>query len=184
MAIDNSDFNLLHSACLSGVLAVAVYCDLKSRRIPNRLILAGLALALFCNGVVAPPSQGLDGPLGWGPCMAGAAVGLGTLLPLYGMGAMGAGDVKLMAVVGAFLGPSASLGAALATLVAGGFLAVAAALHWRVAPAMLRNVKTLLASGVARLGVGDVPQFGEVRVSAGRLPCAVAIAGDTAASWA
>jgi prepilin peptidase CpaA len=41
--------------------------------------------------------------------MTGAAVGLLTLLPLYAIGGMGAGDVKLMAGVGAWLGPSLTL---------------------------------------------------------------------------
>ena len=64
--------------------------------------------------------------------LAGLALGLLLLLPLYLLGACGAGDVKLMAMTGAFLGPQDALGAILMTFLAGGLLA---ALHWHLAPA-------------------------------------------------
>ena len=51
---------------------------------------------------------------------AGLAVGLAAFLPLYLGGGFGAGDVKAMAAVGAFLGPKGALLAAAWTLVAGG----------------------------------------------------------------
>ena len=57
--------------------------------------------------------------------MAGAAVGLMTLLPLYAIGGMGAGDVKLMAGVGAWIGPWLTLWAFVATTLAGGVMAAA-----------------------------------------------------------
>lgn len=181
MPPDAATYALLRGMCLAGVLGAAVVTDIRARKIPNRLIVSGFLLALLTNGVAAHWSPDLVGPLGFGPSLAGAVVGLGTLVPLYVIGAMGAGDVKLMAVVGAFLGPSATIGAALATLVAGGVLAVVAALHWRVAPAMLRNVRTMLATGVARLGIGELPQYTGAPGSAGQLPYAVAIATGTAA---
>lgn len=181
MQLDASTYAWLQSLCLAGVLASAVATDVRNRKIPNPLILTGLALAMLCNGVAAQWQPQWAGPLGWGPTLAGAVVGVGTLVPLYGIGAMGAGDVKLMAVVGAFLGPRAAIGAAVATLVAGGVLALAAALYWRVAPAMLRNVRTMLATGVARLGIGELPEYATAPTSAGQLPYAVAIAMGTSA---
>ncbi len=181
MRLDFGTYALWQGLCLAGILGTAVVTDVRARKIPNKLILVGFLLALLCNGVAAHGNPALAGPLGFGPCVAGAVVGFGTLVPLYGIGAMGAGDVKLMAVVGAFLGPRAAIGAALATLVAGGVLAVVAALHWHVAPALLRNVRTMLATGVARLGIGELPELSGAPASAGQLPYAVAIATGTAA---
>jgi prepilin peptidase CpaA len=57
------------------------------------------------------------------------------LLPFYLAGGFGAGDVKAMGVVGAFLGPKGALFAALGTLGIGGVgaLLVLAALRWQAA---------------------------------------------------
>ena len=169
--------------CLALLLAAAVWHDLRSHRIPNRLVVSGFLLGLTLNGLLPqlatlPPGQ--MGGLGWGSSLLGAAAGLAVLLPMYLMRALGAGDVKLMAVVGAFVGPEAVLGAAVATLVAGGVLALAAALHGRVAGLMLRNVRTLLTSSVVQLGSGGSPQVPALAQSAGKLPYAVAIAAGTA----
>ena len=62
--------------------------------------------------------------------LGGAAAGLLILLPVYAIGGVGAGDVKLLAAAGSFLGPAGTLIAAVATLGAGGVLALAA-LGWR-----------------------------------------------------
>ena len=181
---------MLHPSAIAAVvltglallLAMAVWRDVQSHRIPNRLVLSGLLLGLACNGLlplVAQPPLGQFGTLGWSDSLLGALVGLAALLPMYLLRALGAGDVKLLAMVGAFLGPQAVLGAALGTLVAGGALALAAALHWRVVGVMLGNVKTMLQSGVVQLGAGEAPQLLQPQVSAGQLPYAIAIAAGT-----
>ena len=51
---------------------------------------------------------------------AGLGIGLAMLMPLYVLGAMGAGDVKLLGVAGAFLGPAGAILAGLATFIIGG----------------------------------------------------------------
>lgn len=183
------------AAVLTGLallLAVAVWRDIQSHRIPNRLVLSGLLLGLTCNGLLpllaqAPIAQ--VGTLGWTDSLLGALAGLAVLLPMYLLRALGAGDVKLLAMVGAFIGPQAVLGAALGTLVAGGVLALAAALRWRVVGLMLGNVKTMVQSGVVQLGAGEAPRMVQPGASAGQLPYAIAIAAGTVgylvwASWA
>jgi prepilin peptidase CpaA len=88
--------------------------DLKSNRISNILIATGLAAGLA-----------LAGSGGWqalAMAAAGVATGLILFLPAYALAAMGAGDVKLMAVVGAFLGPMDTVIAAIATVIIGGVL--------------------------------------------------------------
>jgi prepilin peptidase CpaA len=57
--------------------------------------------------------------------LSGAIVGLLTLLPLYAIGGMGAGDVKLMAGVGAWIGPSLTLGAFVCSVLVGGLMGLA-----------------------------------------------------------
>ena len=101
---------------LIGVTAIAVFTDLAWHRIPNRLLLAGLVVALFASSV----EGGLIGILG---AIAGVLVGLAILLPFYALGGMGAGDVKLLAVIGAFLGPGPTVIAGLVTFVAGAVFA-------------------------------------------------------------
>ncbi|MDP5238042.1 prepilin peptidase [Uliginosibacterium sp. 31-16] len=164
---------------LLALLAAALWQDIISRRIPNRLVLAGLLAGLACNALL---SQGAGlfmadaGGLGLGKALLGMLAGGAMLLPLYLLRAMGAGDVKLMAVVGAFLGPLQAFGAALLTFLAGGLLALAAALFARSLPQVLNNLRLMLlylASGrEAGLRVSDAP-------TSGRLPYAVAIAIGT-----
>lgn len=101
---------------LLGFLAVAAVFDLVQRRIPNLLILGGLITAF-----VIAMSSGLAGV---GRMAAGALAALFVLIPVYGMGLMAAGDVKLISMTGGFLGLHHLLFALLGIFVAGGLLAV------------------------------------------------------------
>jgi prepilin peptidase CpaA len=97
------------------VVCVATFTDLRSRRIPNWLV-APFMLA----GIVV--SSWLNGWHGAGQSMAG--LGLGILLYgfLFWMGGMGAGDVKLAAAIGAWVGPGQLFFALLITAMAGGLM--------------------------------------------------------------
>src|SRR4051812_23420093 len=101
------------TAALAASLAAIV--DLRSRRIPNwltaSLLVAGIGLNLWRGGL---PGGGL--------AVAGAALGLLMLLPLYVIRAMGAGDVKLLAGLGALLGPHALVSVALYAALVGGLM--------------------------------------------------------------
>lgn len=98
---------------LLGLLGIAVVGDLRNHRIPNILILLGLGLGLV--GQVY--SAELTG-LGYG--VVGMFIGFAVFIPMYALGGMAAGDVKLMAMVGTFLNPYEALAAALLSLIAGG----------------------------------------------------------------
>ncbi|MFZ3183607.1 MAG: prepilin peptidase [Pseudomonas sp.] len=107
---------------LFGLLAIAVVGDLRRHRIANLLILSGLALGLSTQ-------VHASGIAGLGSGALGLLVGFGVFLPLYALGGMAAGDVKLMAMVGSFLSPQVALWAALFSLIAGalcGFLLILA----------------------------------------------------------
>ncbi|MDH5254786.1 MAG: prepilin peptidase [Gammaproteobacteria bacterium] len=114
---------MLSSAMVIAVGLPAVWIDARTRRIPNVLVGATL-LAAFAVQI------GSNGTTGAGLAIAGAAVGLVALLPLYLAGAMGAGDVKFMAALGALLGPYGATWAVALTLIAGSALALAM-LGWR-----------------------------------------------------
>ena len=103
---------------LLSVLAWAAREDLLRHRIPNELNLAAMLAAIG----LAYSSGGTHGVAS---SVAGAAVGCAAFAPFYLLRGMGAGDVKLMAAAGAFLGPADALAAAALAIVMGGALAVA-----------------------------------------------------------
>jgi prepilin peptidase CpaA len=97
--------------------------DLWTRRVPNPLT-AGLATL----GVVFA-ACGISG-LTVGASLAGLGLGLALMLPGHLIGATGAGDVKLFAAAGAFIGPTHIIFAFLYTALAGGVIAIVISL-WR-----------------------------------------------------
>jgi prepilin peptidase CpaA len=160
---------------LIALLLIAAAFDIRTGRIPNWLVLGGTLYALAYNAFfpLYPRESGILFALG------GLAVGLGSFLPFWLFRMIGAGDVKLMAMSGAFLGTWATVAAVLATLVAGGALAIAIALWSGHLVRMRRNLAMMwrgtvltLATGVGGLAVHDGP-------SAGRMAYGVAIAGGT-----
>lgn len=98
----------------TGVAAVG---DVRRLRIPNKLVVAGIAVAVL----FALYDRGTGGLL---HAAAGLAVGVLVLMPFHLLKMMGAGDVKLMGMVGAFLGPVDGFCATLATMLAGGAVSV------------------------------------------------------------
>lgn len=105
-------------AALISLLGLAVTTDIGQRKISNRLIVVGLVIGLVGHAW-------LGGFGAFALAFAGALVGFLCLLPFYAAGGMGAGDVKLMAMSGAFLGPVYAFIAVVASLVVGGFLGFA-----------------------------------------------------------
>lgn len=121
---------------LSAVLVEAAVIDGRQLRVPNwltfHLAIGGLGYWAYAAG-----GAGLAAAAG------GLAVGLALLLPLYAIGGMGAGDVKLLAGVGAWIGPWAVLGAFGASAIVGGVLAVGLILRagaWRRHTAQLASI--------------------------------------------
>ena len=98
-------------------LLVAVISDLADHRIPNVLTLGAALLGIFSHLY-------LGGTQGAAVALGGFALGLTFLLPFYLLGGMGAGDVKMMGAVGAFVGPQAALLAVGVALVCGALGAV------------------------------------------------------------
>src|SRR5450830_195970 len=167
---------------LAGLLLLIAVQDIRSHRIPNKLVLTGAVLGIVLNGLL-PEGWGFNsvipGGLGWLVALQGLGVGMAVLLPLYWLRAMGAGDVKLMAMVGAFLGPNDVLGVLLATFVAGGMMALVVVFWSKQVSQLLQNIKLMLLGGVVRMSAGQLPLMDDLPVAVGKLPYAVAIAVGT-----
>jgi prepilin peptidase CpaA len=175
------------------LLLAAAWSDIRSRRIPNFLVFPGAIIGVLSHALL-PQEMGALGILG---SLAGWGTGLALLLPLYLLRIMGAGDVKLMAMTGAFLGAQETVGALLCVLLAGGVLALAAALWQGKLGVLWRNLNVMLLGALAggsmiglpvsgKPGEGAAKNYAEdteesTAESAGSLPYGVAIAAGTMA---
>jgi len=101
---------------LAVMLAVAVYLELKERRIPNWLTFSGMALGLLISY--------LDGMGSFWSSLGGLTIGFGFLFIFYVFGGVGGGDVKLMGAAGTLMGVKLIEPALFYTAFIGAFLAV------------------------------------------------------------
>lgn len=157
---------------LASIILAGLACatDISSRKIPNTLTLSGAAGA-FVFFLVTTGWHGLAWSAG------GWVVGLAMFLPLFLLGGLGGGDIKLVAALGSWLGPSNAAWLALYAAVAGGPLAVAMALSRGYLKRAFGNIWGLL--GYWRLaGVRPHPglTLETAEASAPRLPYALPIA--------
>ena len=160
------------------ILITASWIDIKQHRIPNWLIviamIAGLSLQFILRSW-----EGLTFSL------SGLAVGFLILIPFYIKGGMGAGDVKLMAAVGVFLGFESTLLAVAYTLFAGSIMGIfLLVLLGGIKAAMRRyytSLKYLLYTN--NIGLSYIPPPPD-EAAAVKFPYAAAIcAGTIAAMW-
>jgi prepilin peptidase CpaA len=128
------------SLCVVGVFLLScLMTDLTTRRIPNALTAlgmgAGLAIATFAHGLAG--------------CVASAGglfLAIALLIVPFALGGIGGGDVKMMAAVGALVGPETLLASLLAGMILGGLVAVGVLWRrgrlgekWHAIGAMLRS---------------------------------------------
>ncbi len=122
---------IVATVMLTALLSLACWYDVRERRIPNALTLAGvaagLALRIPLGGVGV-----LDG-------MGGVLVALLLALPIFALGFLGGGDVKLLGAVGAFVGLGQLFGTLALVAIAGGILALLEAARRRVFVRSLAN---------------------------------------------
>jgi prepilin peptidase CpaA len=164
---------LLAGAAFTLLLASACAFDLRSRRIPNRLVatLAG-AGAVYALATLSPSAAASH-------VFGGGAVGLALWLPFWWMHVLGAGDVKLAGAVGVWLGAAGVVEASLIGAAVGGVLAFwALARHGGVAAGAARFGAWMMASRAAG-AIGP-----ELTPKERRIPYGLAIAtGAAAAAW-
>jgi len=165
---------MFESYLLTGAVLVAAIGgigDLRSARIPNWLTYSGLLTALILR----------SGLLGWQGFKSGVVamlVSAALFYVLFVIGAMGGGDLKLMAAVSAWAGREHVFSVLIAAALAGGLLAIVYMLFARGLHKTLWNVVDLvrfrLTSGLLPHPVLNVRQSGTLRV-----PFGVAIAMGT-----
>ncbi|NNG24175.1 A24 family peptidase [Telluria aromaticivorans] len=151
------------------MVAAAAINDLASRRIPNLLLLSGLVAALVLHSISPDPGAALLSSAG------GLLTGFVMFIPFYLVRGMAAGDVKMMATIGAFTGPDLALHIAILAWCAGGVMALGIVICRGRLRLAFSNLWSILRPAVLRLPA--VP--GAVKESAGSMPYGVAIAAGT-----
>jgi len=116
--------------------AAACVTDLHSRRIPNWLTFGAAAAAFTFHFADAGQAGAQQAAAGW-------ATGLFLFMPLFLLGGMGAGDVKLLAALGAWLGPGAAFWMAIYGSMTGGALALVVALRYNYLGTAFKNLGIL-----------------------------------------
>jgi prepilin peptidase CpaA len=119
--------------------------DLYMRRVPNPITITAAVLGL----VVAVTGVGR---ISVGAALAGFVMGLVVMLPGHLFGGTGSGDVKLMAALGTWLGPSMIVKAFLYSAIAGGVLALIVAMRRRRVRATLRGAAQLVSAHASTKG--------------------------------
>lgn len=122
------------------VVLIATATDLRSRRIPNWLVLPYLIAGFAVSGW-------LHGWRGMAASAEGMALGLVVFGAIFFLGGMGAGDVKLCAAIGAWIGPGQMLIALILISLAGGVMALGWALKGGFAGELFHETGNLVLGG-------------------------------------
>ena len=161
--------------CAAAFLFLAVASDVRCYRVPNLLTLPALMAAL----VVSPWFGGTSGPL---EAALGAGVGLALLMGPYALGGVGAGDVKALMALGAWLGPAPTLGATAWALIAAAAIGVAMlALRREIGGFARRWGRSLVAMLALGRHAYEPPAPGSA--AARGIPFAAALAVGVAVQW-
>jgi prepilin peptidase CpaA len=158
--------NAWQVAAVAVAVAACVF-DIRASRIPNVLTFGAAAAALLFHAA-APGGQGAVFSL------LGLVTGLAVFFPVFALGAMGAGDVKLMAALGAWLGLGTIVPVALYCALAGGVLALVVAMAHGYLRQALRNIASLFMFWRVA-GVRPMPALTLEQGTGPRLPYALPI---------
>jgi prepilin peptidase CpaA len=157
---------ILASACAAAALA-----DVAWRRVPNALNVGILLVALIMRA-----ADGGIVSVGWG--LAGAGIGLALMFPLFVKRWLGAGDVKLAAALGAWVGAMGAVWVVVSGIAVGGVLSAI------VLAAGGSTLRRQVASNLAALTVGGSIAGTEARPARHKVPMAVALAAAAIAVFA
>jgi len=141
------------------IATAAAGTDLAARRIPNALTFGAAIAALLYHAVD-------NGLWGFGLAVAGWVVGAALFFPFFALGGMGAGDVKLVAALGAWLGPLGAVQVAIAAALAGGLVGIVVMLRARYLRSAMHNLRLLF----LHWGVNGVSALPELTLASGTGP--------------
>ena len=168
--------NVLVPTVVLAVGFVACVSDVRSRRIPNVLTFGAAVAAFIVHGLTGGASGLLGSAGGW-------FTGTLLFLPFFLLGGMGAGDVKLLAALGAWLGPRETCWLAVYSAIAGGVIGVVVALAQGYLGTALRNVRAMV-SYWQTVGFRPVPELTLANAKGPRIAYAVPIfAGTLVMLW-
>ena len=140
---------LTQMAFLVPLAVIVAYYDVRYRRIPNPFVLATFISGVAINAI----SGGMHGVLA---SLAGCALGFTLMFVLHVFGAMGAGDVKLFAAIGAVTGAHLVLPTFVVVVLTGGLLAVVSIIRAGTLFTTMTRVLQLL---VGLLPGWEMPRF-------------------------
>lgn len=164
--------NVIAHFALATLLIAAAAIDWRTRRLPNWLTFGGALLGLALSEL--PHGVGLVDSL------LGMLTALALLVPLYVLRATGAGDVKLVAMVGTFLGLPDLLFALPCMLAAGGICAVGYAVWHRRLARLAANTRDIAQVAAIAALHGQRPSLAGID-SIGTLPYGVCVCAGTLA---
>lgn len=158
------------------IATCACITDLRSRRIPNVLTFGAAAAA-------AAYHFAMGGPYALGLSVAGWAVGLLVFVVPFALRGLGGGDVKLLAALGAWLGPTEVVWLAAYTAIAGAVMALVIATAHNYLGTALRNLWLLLCHWRVA-GLSALPELTLERSDAPKLAYALPIfCGTVVTLW-
>ena len=156
---------IVSTALLVPLAVVITYYDARYRRIPNAFVLATLIAGLSVNIII----NGIDGAL---TSLGGCALAFALMFMLHVFGAMGAGDVKLFAAVGAVVGAGMVLPTFAVVALLGGVLGVYTMLR---AGSVRTTLMRVLQIFVGLLPGWEMPRFSVPADRRATIPYGVAI---------
>jgi prepilin peptidase CpaA len=140
---------LVHIILLLPLAIIIAYYDVRYRRIPNAFVIAALAGGIAINAI-------FGGFAGVAASLGGCALAFVLMFMLHVFGAMGAGDVKLFAAIGAVTGAPLVLPTFIVVMITGGLLAVVAMIRGGVVMSTMQRVLQIF---VGMLPGWQMPRF-------------------------
>lgn len=148
--------DILVDIALGSVLLLSLYTDIKERKIYNKFILSGIVAALVLHSLM----QGWPGGALF--VIKGFFTGTGLLFLPFAFGGMGAGDVKLLAVVGALKGIEFVFAVFLVSALLGGLFALILLVKQKRTFSTLKNMLySLYVFFVSGFKVNSLPSYSE-----------------------
>ncbi|MFZ5642260.1 MAG: A24 family peptidase [Bacillota bacterium] len=159
------------------LLTVCIITDIKSRRVYNKVLVPFLIIALAANFLTGGWQLLLES-------LKGLLMGIAILIIPFARGGIGAGDVKLLAVIGGIKGPAFVISAFLAGAIAGGVFALIYLSANRQLTATLQGGLAVLSDRMIRYGIAVPVPSSEYKPKTVYFPYTLAIASGVAAVYA